>query len=420
MPKPPEQTAFFLHSITMPPTSTPLPLSYCTNVHPGRTLDEVLDGLSRFTLGIRQEFGQPLAAGLWLAASVIRELHEPANVQRLKSWLRQHELPCYTLNAFPFGDFHSERVKEQVYLPDWTTTDRRDYTLACATVLAQLLPDGVTVGSLSTVPLGFKLLATAPQFEDQCIARLLETAVALDGLCERSGRSIRLALEPEPCCVLETTLETLAFFERLRTRARQAGLTSVVSEHLGVCYDVCHQAVEFEDIAESITALTTAEIPIHKVHLSCAIEAPRPWGNPTVLSALQQYIEPRYLHQTFAEPSDAAGSFVASSKPPQWIDLDLALLTDPPAEFQAADRWRVHFHVPLDAERLGPLGTTRPALETALQTVSTLGLGCHLEVETYTWEVLPGGGRPAIVNGLARELTAASRLLSQTVRSDPA
>src|SRR5688572_27309437 len=105
-----------------------LPLSYCTNVHPGRSLDEVLAGLERYTLGIRQRFGHPLAAGLWLAEPVIRELTDTAAQDRLRGWLRHHELPCYTLNAFPYGDFHSDRVKEQVYLPDWTSPARRDYT----------------------------------------------------------------------------------------------------------------------------------------------------------------------------------------------------------------------------------------------------------------------------------------------------
>ena len=111
-----------------------LPLSYCTNVHPGRSLDEVLAGLARFTLGIRERYGQPLAAGLWLAQPVIRELDDAGRLAHLRDWLTQHNLPCYTLNAFPYGDFHSDRVKEQVYLPDWTSPARRDYTLACARV----------------------------------------------------------------------------------------------------------------------------------------------------------------------------------------------------------------------------------------------------------------------------------------------
>ena len=57
-------------------TISPLPLSYCTNVHPGRTVAEVEDGLDRFTLPIKTNFGSDLAAGLWLAAPVIHELEQ--------------------------------------------------------------------------------------------------------------------------------------------------------------------------------------------------------------------------------------------------------------------------------------------------------------------------------------------------------
>jgi len=399
-----------------------LPLSYCTNVHPGRSLDEVLAGLERYTLGIRQRFGSPLAAGLWLAQPVICELTATrANFDRLRDWLLSHELPCYTLNAFPYGDFHSDRVKEQVYLPDWTEPARRDYTLQCAKLLAELLPEGAD-GSISTVPLGFKALvghfwkpgfsesraslvdearlSEKPGFIDRCIEQLIDTARGLQQLHHDTGRVIRLAIEPEPLCVLETTAETVAFFHRLRDRAARDGAHEAVEQHLGVCYDVCHQAVEFEDVAASIRQLARDRIRINKVHLSCAIHVDRP-ADPETRTALARYIEPRYLHQTFARTATGVVS---------QVDLDEALTNDPPEEFRTASAWRVHFHVPVDAERLGPLRTTRPELQQALAVLPELDYAPHLEVETYTWEVFPGGGRTELVEGFARELMATRKL----------
>lgn len=384
-------------------TLSRLPLSYCTNVHPGRSLAEVRDGLTRYTLPIRERFDQPLAAGLWLARSVIDELQTGDNLPRFAELLRQHDLPCYTLNSFPYGDFHSDRVKEQVYLPDWTHPDRARYTLDCARVLASLLPTGVD-GSLSTVPLGFKPLATSSDFLDRCIERLIATATGLAKLCDDTGRTVRLAIEPEPLCVLETTAETVAFFQRLRDRAEPIGALDAVREHLGVCYDVCHQAVEFEDVAASIRQLVAAGIRINKVHISCAIEAANPTRDPAVREALLRYVEPRYLHQTFA---------VATNAQRVWhTDLDRALIESPSPAFASADKWRVHFHVPVDAERLGPLGTTRADLQRALSVVPELPYAPHLEVETYTWEVLPGGGRTELVEGFARELRATTDVLN--------
>jgi len=384
-------------------TFSSLPLSYCTNVHPGRTIAEVEDGLDRFTLPIKSNYGSDLAAGLWLAAPVVQEIERTADgAARFAAELQRRGLTCYTLNAFPYGDFHSARVKENVYLPDWTKPDRLDYTLSCARCLAAFLPAGVE-GSISTVPLGFKPFEQPADFADRCADQLIELARRLDYLYAETGKLIRLAIEPEPFCVIETTDETIQFFARLRSRAADQNALDVVKTHLGVCYDVCHQAVEFEDIAASIRSLVAAEIRINKVHITCAIEVAELGRHPETLTALSRYVEQRYLHQTFAR--------AASGKIVRYVDLDQSLTSYPPAEFQQATMWRVHFHVPVDAEHLGPLGTTRGELKRALQVIPNLNYAPHLEVETYTWEVLPGGGSPNIVDGFTRELLATRKLL---------
>lgn len=379
-----------------------LPLSYCTNVHPGLTVAAVLDGLQTYTGPVRRKLSAPLAAGLWLPEPVIRELRsEPGRLDALRQTLRDEGLVCYTLNAFPYGNFHSERVKENVYFPDWTDDSRREYTEACATVLAELMPEGVE-GSISTVPLGFKPLSGRAGFGEDCIAQLIRLARFLDNLHDDTGQVIRLAIEPEPCCVLETTAETIAFFGRLRDAAEKEGAGEAVRRHLGVCYDVCHQAVEFEDVPASIRDLTQAGIRINKLHITCAIEVDAP-QEADVRAELANFVEPRYLHQTFARSSDGRVVNV--------VDLTPELCRAPEGEFAAAPRWRVHFHVPVNAASVGRLKTTRPDLERALGAVAALEYAPHLEVETYTWGVLPSGEKPDLVEGLLRELTATGILL---------
>ncbi len=382
-----------------------LPLSYCTNVHPGRTLDEVIAGLSTYTGPVRRESGAPLAAGLWLAAPVIEEMkRDPDGTVRLREMLTSLDLDCYTLNAFPYGDFHGERVKEQVYLPDWRSAERLDYTVACAEVLAELLRDG-TEGSISTVPLGFKSLAEHKGFEAACSERLLEVVRRLDDLHDDTGRVVRLAIEPEPLCVLETTPETIAFFHRLFERAADADLLGAAERHIGVCYDVCHQSVEFEDVKASIESLEGAGIRMNKVHVTCALRLERPGENTEGREALARFVEPRYLHQTFARGRDG-GTL-------HQLDLSESLCSSPPDEFRMADEWRVHFHVPVNAESIGPLGTTRADLKRALAAVAALPYAPHLEVETYTWGVLPGEQQPRLVDGLSAELAATRELLER-------
>lgn len=379
-----------------------LPISYCTNVHPGQTVDEVIHGLQEYTIPARQKLGQKIAAGLWLPAAVIEEIEQDsAKLERLKEIISAGDLVCYTLNTFPYGNFHSERVKENVYIPDWTTPERLKYTASCAQVLAELLPPG-TEGSLSTVPLGFKGFEHPPTFEDDCIAKLLNLAEQLDNLHDATGQVIRLAIEPEPLCVIETTPEAIAFFKKLYTVAEQRGLLDQAQRHLGLCYDVCHQAVEFEDVTQSIHDLREADIRINKIHITCAIHIDQP--DAAKLAELAHFIEQRYLHQTFAKSS--SGEVVHAT------DLNEELCTQPSAGFQDAEAWRVHFHVPVNQESIGMLGTTRPELVQALAAVRELDYAPHLEVETYTWGVLPNEEKPSLVNGLLAELNATLELLS--------
>lgn len=381
-----------------------LPLSYCTNVHPGLTVAEVESGLAEFTVPTRERFGD-LAAGLWLARPVVSELLEsPAALDSFANHLSESGLACYTLNTFPYGNFHDTRVKENVYIPDWTTQDRYDYTLDCARVLARLMPED-TEGSLSTVPLGFKGFEHPDDFLEQCGRRLIDLAEALAKLRDETERTIRLAIEPEPLCVLETTDETLSFFERLRELAADRNSLEVANEFLGVCYDVCHQSVEFEDVVASIRSLADARVRINKVHITCAIRLEQPAQNEEARTALATFVEPRYLHQTIARLADGTIH--------RLTDLTENAALTPPSDFASADEWRVHFHVPVNAESLGPLQTTRPDLRRALAAVRDLDYAPHLEVETYTWQVLPGEKPPSLVDGLTAELEATRGLLAE-------
>ena len=386
--------------------SATLPLGYCTNVHPCRSLDDVGQMVAEQASAVRDQCGFAIAVGLWLPAVAMAEVAcDPGAISRLQEWLAEHAFSCHTLNAFPFGDFHADRVKERVYLPDWADPKRLAYARSCSRLLAGILPPE-TDGSISTLPLGFKQAERSADFFDQAITQLLALAGDLDQLRQEMGKTIRLAIEPEPFCLLETTTETIAFFERLWQAAAQKGCEAMAREHLGVCYDVCHQAVEFEDAATVVGQLDAAGIRINKVQISCAVELDRP-ADPEARRALASFAEARYLHQAFARQAD--GGMVSA------VDLTHQLAVDPPADWQAAKTWRVHFHVPVDAERLGPLGTTRTELVRALTAIGRLPYRPHLEVETYTWPVLPGVTAGGVTAGLARELLATRALLEHGV-----
>jgi len=359
-----------------------LHLAYCTNIHRGETWAETFAALKRNTLAVRQKVcpQQPFAIGLRLSNCAARELNDRAALLEFKRWLGQNQCYVFTINGFPYGQFHGARIKEQVYLPDWTTRERLDYTNLLFDLLSQLLPAGVE-GSVSTVPCGFKELITTPEELKIIRDHLWKCVEHIARVSAQTGRKLHLGLEPEPLCVLETSGETAHFFDRLRAEHRN---DPRLAEHLGITYDTCHLAVEFEEPQHAIAALRQHGIKISKFHLSSALKV-RPTAEAR--AALAAFAEDIYLHQVVVRQAD--GSRVI------YRDLGDALECEPPLEAASADsptpgEWRVHFHIPLHSPPTALFENTSDHLLGVLDLLqANPGLCSHLEMETYTWEVLP-------------------------------
>lgn len=364
---------------------TTVHLAYCSNVHQAEDLDGVVEQLAAYAQPVRETLGADLLGlGLWLARDVVTELStRPGAVHRLRGELAARGLETVTLNAFPYGGFHREVVKKDVYLPDWTDPARLRYTVDCARVLAGLLPDDARRGSVSTLPLAWR--TPWPTAAGDTARRALDRLGAeLAGLEHETGRTVRVAFEPEPGCVVENTVQA----------ARELG--GLDPERLGICLDTCHLAVQFEEPAQALRRLADAGLPVVKVQASSALQADDP-ADPEARRALARFAEPRFLHQT---RTAAHGSVTGVDDLPDALAGGL----DP------GSPWRVHFHAPLHAEPEPPLRTTAGELTSALGELlgGPRALCDHIEVETYTWSVLPAHLRPhdraSLVAGLAAEL----------------
>jgi len=437
-------------------------LTYCTNIHAGEPLEEVMASLARHLPAIKAQVAgdQPFGVGLRLGNAAASSLRDPAAMARLKRFLAEGGYYVFTINGFPYGAFHGRAVKEDAYKPDWSDPLRLAYTDLLADILSELLPAGQE-GSVSTVPCTFKpwapgrlaaiaehlmrhvahlagiaartgqTISLALEPEPYCYLETIDETVAffkerlfsrdgvarlaaitehlvrhvahLAGIAARNGQTISLALEPEPCCYLETIDETVAFFkERLFSRdgvARLAALTglstagaeAVMRRHIGVCYDVCHAAVEFEYPKASLARLRAEGILIGKLQLSSALKV-------AALDAesarhLAAFAEPVYLHQAVQKANGLLTRFV---------DLPQALAAGGAA---AGAELRVHFHVPVFLEQMEHFGTTQAFLAQILAQHRADPVSRHLEVETYTWDVLPKAYRTAELGAaIAREL----------------
>ncbi|MFE7153138.1 metabolite traffic protein EboE [Streptomyces sp. NPDC057636] len=376
------------------PDGSTVHLAYCTNVHPAETLDGVLAQLRDHCEPVRKRLGRDrLGIGLWLAKDAARALTtDPVALRGLRTELDRRGLEVVTLNGFPYEGFGAEEVKYRVYKPDWADPERLAHTADLARLLAALLPSDITEGTISTLPLAWRT-AIDPARRDVAYAALTSLAERLDALEELTGRSIRIGLEPEPGCTVETTGDAIA------------PLTAVARDRIGVCVDTCHLATSFEDPDTALDALSAAGISVVKSQLSAALHAEHP-ERAEVREALAAFDEPRFLHQTRTlTPEGLRGT----------DDLGEALAG---GALPDTAPWRAHFHVPLHAAPAAPLTSTLPVLKDTLTRLvgGAHPLTRHLEVETYTWQALPPELRPRartqLADGIAAELTLARDLLT--------
>lgn len=366
----------------------PIDLSYCTNVHPGETWNETFANLKNFTVRIRDRVapGERFGIGLRLSELACRELEMDGNLDRLKEFLARENMYVFTLNAFPYGQFHATKIKENVFAPDWTQAARFDYTRRCTSLLARLLPAGME-GSLSTVPGSFREWITQPEQTDAMIKNLAECAYHMEDVSASSGHHLHLGLEPEPMGYLEKISDLADFFETGLLRKgvehlrRERGITadesaSILGRRIGMCYDTCHMALQYEEPESCLDQLRDAGIFISKFQISSALRC-KP--TPAARNELQRFADGVYLHQVIARARD--GNLR------QWKDIAPAIADwDEAAQ---AEELRVHCHVPLDWEPTGALGSTADHIEGLLRALKDRNETAHFEIETYTWDVLP-------------------------------
>lgn len=387
-------------------------LTYCTNIHPGESWEATFKNLQFHIPQIKEQLvpDQPLGIGLRLSNEASLELVKAENLESFKAWLAANQAYTFTFNGFPYGGFHRQVVKDQVHHPDWTTTDRRDYTLRLFEILQQLLPAGLD-GGISTSPLSYKFWHDGTEQLDEArrvsTLHMVDVALKLYETKQNGGPLLHLDIEPEPDGLLENTAEVLGFYrnwllplgtpifvEQMAISEEEAVLA--LKEHIRVCYDVCHFAIVYEDPEKVFAAFDAEGIKIGKIQISAALKVKLPHAKEAreaVKQLLVPFEESTYLHQVVARHQDGELS--------AYNDLAPAL-----AELLStvAEEWRIHFHVPVFLAEYGQLSSTQEAILAVLNALKGNKVTNHLEVETYTWEVLPEDVNLDLTHSIIREL----------------
>lgn len=390
--------------------SSDLQLTYCTNIHPANGWHAVRDSLERYGPSLKAQMApsQPFGIGLRLSGVESQELLEADHLARFKAYLDENGLMVFTMNGFPYGPFHKQAVKDQVHAPDWRSPERVRYTQRLIQSLAYLLPDGL-IGGISTSPLSYKpWLGGTPDTATWALLtqHIVQVAATLVQTERETGKRIHLDIEPEPDGLLETSAELVALFtdwllpiggpmlaEAVGVSATEA--EALLLRHIQVCWDTCHVAVAFEEPADVLKRYQAHGIQVGKIQISSALNVnlpARPKDREPFAEALQPFVESTYLHQVVQRNQDRSLTM--------FRDLDQAL---PHIKQSQAQQWRIHFHVPIFLERYGLFESTQPGILQTFDLLRNQPFTQHLEIETYTWDVLPQALKRPLDQSIQRE-----------------
>jgi hypothetical protein len=386
-------------------------LTYCSNIHAGETWPDHFAKLREHIPEIRQRVSpvEPFGIGLRLSNVASLELRKQENLEAFKKWLDENNCYLFTMNGFPYGGFHNTVVKDNVHAPDWLSPDRVQYTIRLAQILAALLPEGVD-GGISTSPLSYKFWhkeADLPEVYQKATLHLLDVVDQLIKINRVTGKLIHIDIEPEPDGLLGNGTDFLQWYAQYlipigttfiqdRYGVNEDEAAALIREHVQICYDVCHFAVNFENHHHIIQQLRSLGIKIGKIQISAALKgalSDNEDDRKKVIDAFTQFNEPVYLHQVVAKKND--GKLLL------YADMPLALQD---AGNKDVVEWRAHYHVPLFVDSYGVLNSTQSDIETVLGIHEADPFTFHLEIETYTWEVLPAEMRLPLSESICREL----------------
>lgn len=387
-------------------------LSYCTNIHSGESWKEHFKSLDSHFPKIKEAFSpnHAMGIGLRLSNSASIDLLDSATLDDFKIWLKEQDAYVFTMNGFPYGDFHHAVVKDKVHAPDWTSKERVEYSLRLFQILAELLPDGME-GGISTSPLTYRHWFvdedSKKEAKIKATEHIIEIAEQLYRYKIEQKIYMHLDIEPEPDGMLERGSEFIDWYENLllpmaksilskKLNINDIEVDSLIKDHICLCYDVCHFAISYEEHESLIQRLEKSGIKTGKIQISAALKANFGMGkaiDAETLAAFSNYNEVTYLHQVVARKADK--SLIS------YPDL-LEALND--IDHQDIVEWRAHFHVPVFSEKLGLLSSTQDDIIEVLKIQKTKTFSSHLEVETYTWEVLPESLKMPIDQSIIREL----------------
>ncbi|MCW5517451.1 metabolite traffic protein EboE [Muriicola sp. Z0-33] len=382
-------------------------VTYCTNIHPGQDWDNTFKHIKKYVPEIKKQVAPniPFGLGLRLSNKASEQLNEKDHLSQFKKWLDTEDVYVFTMNGFPYGNFHDERVKDKVHAPDWTTPKRLSYTKRLFQQLAILLPAGIS-GGISTSPITYRHWHTSEEDINSAFEtgakHFTEIISHLYQIEEQTGKYLHLDIEPEPDGLLENSDEVIRFFEdylipiattQLKSKHAwdQEESRKYILRYITLCYDICHFSLAYEEPMATFKKLAGKGIGIGKIQVSAALKIlSDQQQNNAIWETLSRFDEPTYLHQVTEKIGDQVRTY-----------NDLPALLKAKPNFKEL---RAHFHVPIFLEQFEALYSTQDHILKVIEVLKEEQISDHLEIETYTWDVLPAALKKDLVASVVREI----------------
>ena len=410
-------------------------VTYCTNIHTSNNWEECCKNIKHYSVEIAKKIKQnfkyslnenyfPL--GLRFSGKEVEEIqNSPFKFEFLKNLLESHNLFPSVLNAFPYGDFHRAPVKENVHQPDWFNYERVKYTINMANLLVNFVKDKNYQDNygISTNPIGYKYTYDRireyknfhfwHQLVQKSVYHFIEVVKYFIEIEKKTNVNLHLDIEPEPDGIIETSEEMILFFNEyllltgVNLLSYSLGISTQKAEmyirrHINICYDICHCAVLFENSFHNLQKYGREGIKIGRIQVSSALSVLFDQNrnqNLEKLKLLKEFSKSIYLHQI--SENNNTSSFIKQHR-----DLEGTLETILPykiAELSNSE-WRIHFHVPIFLSHYGLLNSTQNEILNTLKYLKkNPDITSVLEIETYTWRVLPVALKIDLTASIIRE-----------------
>lgn len=337
-------------------------LTYCSNIFKTNNLKKLSFNIKKYKEKFFKKYN--LNVNICLSNNLIKNI----NKKNLNSFREFYSIKITSINGFVYQNFHLKNIKENIYLPDWTSKNRFLFTKNILTYTDSIAKKKEKI-SISTLPISY--IKWVNFFLNPFI--FYEATQNLKKLTMQIKKS-HLDIEPEPFCLIESYSDFLKFkknwIKTLIIKKNEKSLT--------LCYDICHFSVIFEKQKIISKLITIDNLKIGKIQISIALK--------TIIHYKHVFIKKLTKTLTKLKKSDFLHQSIIKnySKIEKFSDIYFFLKK---IHLFKNKELRIHCHIPLYKKKFKYFDSTYKDTFNSLNLIKKHNLTKNIEIESYTYHI---------------------------------